>query len=435
MDNNLSIFWFRRDLRLHDNHGLFKALSSSKKVMAIFIFDPEILGELNEDDKRVSLIYNRLKELNESLKNHGAKINIYHGKPLDVFISLFSSHKIDSVFANTDYEPYAIKRDNSIVKKAKGLGVNAYFLKDQLIFEKDDILSNSDTPYSVYTPFMKKWMSKFKISLTLPFLSQDHLFKLIIEDKVKQVDSLEQMSFVEQEVIIPEPRLDYKTLRLYNDSRDQIDVSGTTCISIHLRFGFLSVREVANLAYQYSEKLLKELIWRSFFSQILWHNPHVVDTCFRAKYEQIQWVNDKTQFQKWKYGQTGYPLVDAGMRELFDTGLMNNRVRMLTASFLVKNLGVDWRLGEAYFASKLLDYDLASNNGNWQWIAGTGADAAPYFRVFNPLTQQKKFDPNFTYCNKWLQEINEFGFYPIDKITDLNESRLKAIKRYKSINI
>ena len=188
MDNNLSIFWFRRDLRLHDNHGLFKALSSSKKVMAIFIFDPEILGELNEDDKRVSLIYNRLKELNESLKNHGAKINIYHGKPLDVFISLFSSHKIDSVFANTDYEPYAIKRDNSIVKKAKGLGVNAYFLKDQLIFEKDDILSNSDTPYSVYTPFMKKWMSKFKISLTLPFLSQDHLFKLIIEDKVKQVD-------------------------------------------------------------------------------------------------------------------------------------------------------------------------------------------------------------------------------------------------------
>jgi deoxyribodipyrimidine photo-lyase len=434
MDNNTSVFWFRRDLRLHDNHGLFKALSTSNKVLAIFIFDTNILDDLIDDDRRVTLIYDRLQELNEQLKPVESKINIYYGKPQDVLLNLFSEYKIDKVFTNTDYEPYANKRDLLIAKKCKSLGIKFQSFKDHLIFEKDDILSDANKPYAVYNPFMKKWMSKFRISLTAPFLSQDYLSKLTIDDKINQINSLKEMGFIHQKVNIPEPKLDHKTLRFYDQNKDFIGKDGTTRISVHLRFGFLSVREVAKSAYQYSEKLLKELIWRSFFSQILWHNPQVVDTCFREKYEQIEWINDKNQFKKWKYGKTGYPLVDAGMRELFDTGLMNNRVRMLTASFLVKNLGVDWRLGEAYFASKLLDYDLASNNGNWQWIAGTGADAAPYFRVFNPITQQKKFDPNFEYCNRWLDEINDFGFYPIDKITDLKNSRLDAIKRYKVIN-
>tara|TARA_B110000908_G_scaffold1696_1_gene2180 strand:- start:44514 stop:45821 length:1308 start_codon:yes stop_codon:yes gene_type:complete len=434
MDNNLSVFWFRRDLRLHDNHGLFQALSSSKNALAVFIFDPSILNNLNEDDRRVSLLFDRLQELNEELSAFGSKINIFYGEPVDVFSELFSKHKIDAVFANTDYEPYAIKRDLAVKNISNNSDVSFQLFKDQLIFEKDEVLSDTHQPYRVYTHYMKKWMSKFRVSLTAPYLSQDLLAKLICENKLKQVKSVEEMGFIHQEVHLSDPRLDVKTLKLYEENRDSIEKDGTTQISVHLRFGFLSVREVAKIAFQYSESLLKELVWRSFFSQILWHNPHVVDKCFKPKYEKLKWSKDKNLFMKWKYGQTGFPLVDAGMRELFDTGLMNNRVRMLSASFLVKNLGVDWKLGEAYFASKLLDFDLASNNGNWQWVAGTGSDAAPYFRVFNPETQQKKFDPNFIYCKRWLHEMDELGNYSIKKITDLKLSRLEALERYKAID-
>ena len=434
MDNNLSVFWFRRDLRLHDNHGLFQALSSSKNVLAVFIFDPSILNNLNEDDRRVSLLFDRLQELNKELSAFGSKINIFYGEPVDVFSELFSKHKIDAVFANTDYEPYAIKRDLAVKNISNNSDVSFQLFKDQLIFEKDEVLSDTHLPYRVYTHYMKKWMSKFRVSLTAPYLSQDLLAKLICENKLKQVKSVEEMGFIHQEVHLSDPRLDVKTLNLYEENRDSIEKDGTTQISVHLRFGFLSVREVAKIAFQYSESLLKELVWRSFFSQILWHNPHVVDKCFKPKYEKLKWSKDKNLFMKWKYGQTGFPLVDAGMRELFDTGLMNNRVRMLSASFLVKNLGVDWKLGEAYFASKLLDFDLASNNGNWQWVAGTGSDAAPYFRVFNPETQQKKFDPNFIYCKRWLHEMDELGNYSIKKITDLKLSRLDALERYKAID-
>lgn len=434
MNNNLSVFWFRRDLRLHDNHGLFKALFSSKKVLAVFIFDPSILNNLNEDDRRVSLIFDRLQELNQELSLYGSKISIFFGEPVDVFSELFSHHKIDAVFANKDYEPYAIKRDLAVEKKIKDFGASFHSFKDQLIFEQDEVLSDSQKPYSVYTHYMNKWMSKFRISLTIPYLSQDFLSKLISDDKLEQVESVEQMNFIHQKVRLLKPRLDHDILHYYNENRDSIEKDGATHISVHLRFGLLSIREVAKLAFQYSESLLKELIWRSFFSQILWHNPHVVDKCYKSKYDKLKWSNDKNLFMKWKYGQTGFPIVDAGMRELFDTGLMNNRVRMLTASFLVKNLGVDWRLGEAYFATKLLDFDLASNNGNWQWVAGTGSDSAPYFRVFNPETQQKKFDPNFVYCKRWLHEMDELGNYSVKKIADLKSSRLDALERYKAID-
>lgn len=434
MNNNLSVFWFRRDLRLHDNHGLFKALFSSKKVLAIFIFDPAILNNLNEDDRRVSLIFDRLQELNKELSKYGSKISIFFGEPVDIFSELFFHHKIDAVFANKDYEPYAIKRDLAVKKKIKDFNASFHSFKDQLIFEQDEILSDSQKPYSVYTHYMNKWMSNFRISLTIPYLSQDFLSKLISDDKLKQVESVEQMNFIHQEVHLLKPRLDHDILHYYNQNRDSIEKDGATHISVHLRFGLLSIREVVKIAFQYSESLLKELIWRSFFSQILWHNPHVVNKCYKSKYDKLKWSNDKNLFMKWKYGQTGFPLVDAGMRELFDTGLMNNRVRMLTASFLVKNLGLDWRLGEAYFASKLLDFDLASNNGNWQWVAGTGSDSAPYFRVFNPETQQKKFDPNFAYCKRWLHEMDELGNYSVKKITDLKSSRLEAIERYKAID-
>jgi deoxyribodipyrimidine photo-lyase len=426
-----SIFWFRRDLRLHDNHGLFKALTSSENVIPIFIFDSNILAGLTKTDKRVSLIYDRLMELNRQMKIYGSKIHIFHGDPNNIFINLFVNQKIDAVFTNTDYEPYAVQRDLSIDLMCKNSDVEFHSFKDQLIFEKDQILSDTGSVYKVYTYYMKKWMAKFKISLTTPYESDKYLNKLITKDFTHLVNSFDQLGFEYEKINIPNPRLTLDAVRSYSELRDAIDKNGTAQISVHLRFGFLSVRELAKIAFQYSETLLKELIWRSFFSQLMWHYPHVVTKCFKPKYEALQWKNDPKLFIKWKYGQTGYPLVDAGMRELFDTGLMKNRVRMLTASFLVKNLGIDWRLGEAYFASKLLDYDLASNNGNWQWVAGTGADSSPYFRVFNPSTQQKKFDPNFIYCKQWLEEMDEFGNYNVSKIVDLKISRLQAIDRYK----
>jgi deoxyribodipyrimidine photo-lyase len=430
-----SIFWFRRDLRLHDNHALFQALTTSKNVLVVFIFDPNILTFLNENDRRISLLFDRLQELNKELSSYGSRINILHGDPKDVFSDLHSKYNIDAVFANTDYEPFARKRDSAIARLCGKMGSSFRLLKDQVIFEKNEILNGAGKPYAVYTHYMRNWMSKFRISLTSPYLSQDFLHKIITSDKLLQVESVEQLGFEYQEIELKEPSLDHETLRFYDETRNSIEKDGTTHMSVHLRFGFLSIREVAKLAYQYSESLLKELVWRSFFSQLIWHNPYVVDKCFKPKYEKVTWSKDKHLFMKWMYGKTGFPLVDAGMRELFDTGLMNNRVRMLTASFLVKNLGVDWRIGEAYFASKLLDFDQASNNGNWQWVAGTGADSAPYFRVFNPITQQEKFDPNFIYCKKWLHEMDELGNYAMPKITDLKTSRLEAIKRYKAIDL
>ena len=431
--SKLSVFWFRRDLRLHDNHGLFKALKHSEKVLAIFIFDQNILNNLSATDRRVSLIYDQLTRLNDQLQKYGTKIHILHGDPNNVFKNLFKKCKIDAVFVNTDYEPYAVDRDLSIQNLCSTKRANFYSLKDQVIFEKDEILSGSGKPYNVYTPYMKKWLLNFRISLTIPYHSENLLDKLILNEDIEQISSLEAIGFEHQNVVLPVPKLNHMFVRNYEKSRDFLNTEGTCNISIHLRFGLMSVRELAKIAYQYSESLLKELIWRSFFCQILWHNPQVVNQSFKKKYDSLIWNDDAQSFLKWKHGQTGFPLVDAGMRELFDTGLMKNRVRMLTASFLVKNLGIDWRLGEAYFASKLLDYDLASNNGNWQWVAGTGSDAAPYFRVFNPITQQKKFDPDFVYCKKWLPEMDELGNYNVSKIVDLKHSRLKAIERYKVI--
>ena len=400
--SKLSVFWFRRDLRLHDNHGLFKALKHSEKVLAIFIFDQNILNNLLATDRRVSLIYDQLTRLNDQLEKYGTKIHILYGDPNNVFENLFKKCNIDAVFVNTDYEPYAVDRDLSIENLCNEKRANFYSLKDQVIFEKDEILSGSGKPYNVYTPYMKKWLLNFRISLTIPYHSENLLDKLILNEDIEQISSLEEIGFEHQNVVLPVPKLDHMFVRNYEKSRDFLNTEGTCNISIH-------------------------------FCQILWHNPQVVNHSFKKKYDSLTWNDDIQSFLKWKHGQTGFPLVDAGMRELFDTGLMKNRVRMLTASFLVKNLGIDWRLGEAYFASKLLDYDLASNNGNWQWVAGTGSDAAPYFRVFNPITQQKKFDPDFVYCKKWLPEMDELGNYNVSKIVDLKHSRLKAIERYKVI--
>ena len=429
--NKKSIFWFRRDLRLHDNHALFQALSTSEKVIPIFIFDVNILDKLSEEDRRVCLLYDRLEALNKDLSLINKKIQILYGKPVDVFTDLLKTHDIDAVYINTDYEPYATDRDEKISKIAQKNNTSFESLKDQVIFEKDEILSDTGNPYVVYSPYMRKWVSKFRISLTAKYDSESLLDNLSTISDVDELTSLEQMGFKHVNYNLKEPDLSVESLKNYEDSRNFPYQEGTINLSVHLRFGFLSVRELAKVAYQYSETLLKELIWRSFFCQILWRHPHVVNSCFKTKFENLDWSQDHHLFLKWKRGVTGYPIVDAGMRELFETGYMHNRVRMVTASFLVKNLGIDWRLGEAYFASMLMDYDLASNNGNWQWVAGTGCDSAPYFRVFNPVSQQEKFDGNFEYCRKWLPEMDENGKYVVEKVVDVKRSRLEAIARYK----
>ena len=431
MKYNLSIFWFRRDLRLHDNHGFFRALTDSKSVLPVFVFDVDILDELDSDDKRVNLLFDRLKALNIELAKQDKKIHIYYGNPKTIFDELLDKMPYDAIFTNTDYEPYATERDKSIKQSLSKKSVKFHSFKDQVIFEKDEILTDTGSVYSVYTYYMKKWKSKFKVSMTQPYPSDTFLSKCITSDLLNEVDSIQDIGFDYSKYILHKPNLTFRSLVDYEASRDNPNINGTSNASVHLRFGFLSIREVVKTAYQYSDTFLKELIWRSFFSQIIWHYPKVVGSCFREKYNAIKW-NDTEMFIKWKYGETGYPIVDAGMRQLFETGYMHNRVRMITASFLVKNMGIDWRLGEAYFASTLMDFDLASNNGNWQWVAGTGCDSSPYFRVFNPNTQLERHDPKLIYCKKWIKEMADNGKYLKPKIVDAKQSRLEAIERYKA---
>ena len=427
--HKLSIFWFRRDLRWHDNHALFRALSESDEVLPIFVFDKFILNKLfYNDDKRVNLIFDRLQELNNDPRIKGKTISIMYGDPTEILESLVIRHNVDAVYVNTDYEPYARERDEKVRQKVIANGGSMYSLKDQLIFEKDEVLSNEGNIYSTYTHYMKKWVSQFRISLTNSYDSQNNLEKLTDND-YSTVDTLEKIGFERNTYILHEPNLDYQNLLHYESQRNIPSVDGTSNISVHLRFGMLSIREVTKVAYQYSNAFLKELIWRSFFSQILWNNPNVVNSCYKEKFNNLKW-EEPTDFQKWKYGSTGFPLVDAGMIQLYNTGYMHNRVRMIAASFLVKNMGIDWRYGEEYFANLLMDYDLASNNGNWQWVAGTGSDAAPYFRVFNPITQQERYDPNFEYCKKYIPDFEGTKLNG-SAILDLSVSRLRAIERYK----
>ena len=431
MNYKLSIFWFRRDLRLHDNHGFFQSLKQSESVLPIFIFDTAILDKLRTNDKRVSILFDRLKTLNQELEKIGKKIHVLHGNPIDIFESLLETTTLEACFTNTDYEPYARERDTSVKQMLARKNVHFHSFKDQVIFEKSEILSNVGKPYSVYSPYMRKWKSKFMISMTEPFLSQDYLHKCTVDKSLQCVEKIDDIGFEHSSYVLLTPKLNYRTLTEYESLRDNLDCEGTSHISVHLRFGFLSIREVARMAYEYSPTFLKELIWRSFFTQVLWHNPKVVSSCFKEKYNKIQWIDDMELFRKWKYGETGFMMVDAGMRQLFETGYMHGRARMVAASFLVKNLGIDWRLGEAYFASTLLDFDLASNNGNWQWVAGTGCDSSPYFRIFNPHSQRERHDPNLVYCKKWINEIREDGYYPAPKVIDLKTSLPKSIYRYK----
>ncbi|WP_374450849.1 deoxyribodipyrimidine photo-lyase [Cloacibacterium normanense] len=426
--DKISIFWFRRDLRLKDNHGLFQALESGKKVLPIFIFDEDILDLLeNKSDKRVDFIVQALQTLNSFLKSKNKGIKIFKGKPLEIYKKLTENYEIEAVYCNEDYEPYAIKRDQEIADFLASKNIAFHQFKDQVIFHKDEIVKADKKPYTVYTPYSKLWLNEFQKIDLQGFPSEKKLDNLL--DIPFEELKIEDIGFQKTDLAFEVPEADLHIIKTYEETRNFPAVKGTTQLGVHLRFGTISVRKLAKIAKENNLTFLKELIWREFFMQILYHFPKVVNYSFKAKYDAIPWENNPEFLEKWKAGKTGFPIVDAGMRELNTTGFMHNRVRMITASFLIKHLLTDWRIGEAYFAEKLMDYDLSANNGNWQWCASSGCDAAPYFRIFNPDEQQKKFDPDFKYIKKW---IPEFGtkYYP-KPIVEHKKAREKVLKVYK----
>ncbi len=427
----IAVFWFRRDLRLSDNHALFKALTSGLPVLPVFIFDNKILKNLSPDDKRVSFIFQAIENMNQLLIPFNTSIQIYHGIPVEILNQLTSSYTVNCVFANHDYEPYAIERDLQILKMLSEKGVLFKTFKDQVIFEKNEINKISGEPYTVFTPYSRRWLGKLDEDRNClqAWNSENYLFNFIQAPKKLNV-TLNDVGFNEIKGLLQPFILNRNVLETYDKTRDIPSLDTTSKASIHLRFGTVSVRNLVSRATEINAVWLNEFIWREFFMQILWHFPHVINQAFKPKYQFINWLNNEKDFEAWCKGMTGYPLVDAGMRELNETGFMHNRVRMVTAGFLVKHLLVNWQWGEAYFADKLLDFELSSNNGNWQWAAGTGCDAAPYFRIFNPYTQAEKFDPQQKYIQKWLPEYGT-SRYP-KPVIEHNFARLRCLETYKS---
>ncbi|MBE99199.1 deoxyribodipyrimidine photo-lyase [Flavobacterium coralii] len=423
----MNIFWFRRDLRIDDNTGLYEALTSGEPVLPIFIFDKNILGELPEDDHRVTFIHKLIQDINTEMHKHKRSLAVFYDTPENVFKKLIKEHDVKAVYTNHDYEPYARKRDENIKELLEKEDVAFYTFKDQVIFEKDEVVKDDGDPYVVYTPYMKKWKQEFKkinIRLHHP------------ENKLTEIAShsypflsLSDIGFKESELKPAPFDVDKDIIDNYEDTRNLPAIKGTSKLSPYLRFGAVSIREIVKKASDSkNETFLNELIWREFFMQILWHYPETVTKSFRAKYDDIKWRNDDAEFKAWCEGKTGYPMVDAGMRELNETGYMHNRVRLVVSSFLCKHLLIDWRRGEAYFAKKLFDYEQSSNVGNWQWAAGSGVDAAPYFRIFNPAEQIKKFDKDLKYVKEWVPEFQEIDYKPI---VEHKEARERALKVYK----
>ena len=424
----INVCWLRRDLRLHDHHALDQALQAGRPVLLLFIFDQNILSQLSDKaDKRVTFINQTLSRLNEELRPFNSSIYVVHDTPLHAFQQLLEKFEIKEVFANHDYEPYAVSRDQEIKGFLKNRQVGFHTFKDQVIFEKSEVMKPDGKPYTVFTPYSRLWKMRYFQTGEQQFLSEEKLSGLL-KTETFPVPTLEAMGFEETTLSISPPQLAEEMLTNYHQTRNLPSVPGTSQVSVYLRFGLVSVRELARLAGHHSEAWLNELIWREFFMMILYHFPQVVDQSFKPKYDRIPWRNDEEEFDRWCRGETGYPIVDAGMRQLNETGWMHNRVRMIVAGFLVKHLLIDWRWGEAYFAEKLLDYELASNNGNWQWAAGSGCDATPYFRIFNPWTQAKKFDPKEEYVRQWVKEYDESYMPPM---VDHEFARKRALEVYK----
>lgn len=401
----VNIFWFRRDLRLHDNAGLYHALKEGKPVVPVFIFDRNILDELEDrTDRRVEFIHLALQEMQQQLLALGSTLDVRYGFPPDIYKQLLKEYTIGKVFTNHDYEPYAIKRDAAITQLLQAAGVSFHSFKDQVIFEKNEVLKDDRKPYTVFTPYSRRWKATVN-DFYLQSYPNKKYFGNFFKQLPKSIPSLEQMNFKISGLPFPGKEWQGAIIRNYKEQRDIPSIQGTSRLSVHLRFGTISIRALAAEAGALNETFLNELIWRDFYHMILWHFPQVVGHSFKPEYDRIKWRNNEKEFEAWCKGQTGYPIVDAGMRELNETGYMHNRVRMIVASFLTKHLLIDWRWGEAYFAKKLLDFDLAANNGGWQWAAGSGCDAAPYFRVFNPYLQTQKFDPELKYIRKWVPEF------------------------------
>lgn len=430
MSQPVSIFWFRRDLRLDDNAGLFYALKSGKPVLPIFIFDTDILDDLEaRQDKRVCFIYDRLKDLQSELLDMGSSLLVLHGKPKDLFTELIDQYTIEAVYTNEDYEPYALERDTSIAGLLLERGVSFFSYKDHVVFAKSEVLKDDGAPYTVYTPYSKRWKQNLKDFYLKEYPTEGY-FRNFLKHEAGTMPGLESLGFQLTPYEVGAPELKEAIARNYDKTRNFPAVEGTTRLSIHLRFGTISVRKLAKQLSAINETALNELIWREFFSSILYHFPDTVSKSFKPAYDHIKWRNNEDEFAAWCEGRTGYPLVDAGMRELNETGWMHNRARLVTGSFLCKHLLIDWRWGEAYFAKKLMDYDMSQNIGNWQWVAGSGVDAAPYFRIFNPLIQQEKFDPGNRYIRRWVPEFGTDA-YP-RPIVDHEHARERCLAAYKA---
>lgn len=432
MQSPVNIFWFRRDLRLDDNAGLYHALKQGLPVIPIFIFDRNILDQLDEKkDRRVEFIRAALLDIQEQLESMGSSLDVYYDFPEAVFRQLLSRYTIQKVFTNHDYEPYAQERDNTIRQLLHTKEIAFHTYKDQVIFEKSEVVKDDGKPYTIFTPYSKRWKATLTDFYLKPYPTKKY-DKYFYQQSPKRIPSLTAMGFKPVDQPFPARTMKEELIKKYGQQRDFPAIHGTSKLGVHLRFGTISIRKLAQKASGLSETFLNELIWRDFYHMILWHFPQVgKGRAFKPDYEHIQWRNNEVEFERWCQGMTGYPIVDAGMRELNATGFMHNRVRMIVASFLAKHLLIDWRWGEAYFAQKLLDYDLAANNGGWQWAAGSGCDAAPYFRVFNPSLQTQRFDADLQYIRKWVPELDEFS-YPKPMVVH-EEARKRCLEAYGKV--
>ena len=425
---SVTIFWFRRDLRLEDNAGLYHALKENEHVLPLFIFDTDILGRLaDKADRRVLFIYNEIEQLDKELQKFGSSLLVKTGNPQQVWEQLLKEYSIKNIYVNHDYEPAAIERDEKIKGVLRAKGIPFFSYKDQVIFEKYEVLKDDGKPYTVFTPYSKKWKAKLVPFYYKPYPTLNYAHNFYSTNHLV-IPGLKDIGFQLQDVTFPGRNIPGKIIKRYKETRDYPAVNGTSRLGLHLRFGTVSVRKLLAQALDLNEAYVNELIWREFYQMILFHFPQVVNKAFKPEYDLIEWENDETKFTAWCEGKTGFPLVDAGMRELNVTGYMHNRVRMVVASFLTKNLLIDWRWGEAYFAEKLLDFELASNNGGWQWAAGCGTDAAPYFRVFNPTLHMEKFDPELKYVKHWVPEYGTAEY--TSPIIDISASRDKMFRAY-----
>lgn len=427
----ISIFWFRRDLRLEDNAGFYRALKAGQPVLCLFIFDKNILDKLDDkQDARVTFIYKTIEKLSKQLQRHGSSLLVIYDKAESAWKKVLKDHQVTAVYTNHDYEPYADERDKAVRDLLQYHNISFNTFKDQVIFEKDEVVKDDGKPYTVYTPYMRKWYAKLK-PFYLKAYPNSKYFHNLYQTKHLDIPALKDMGFAESPLKFPDTKYE-DVINDYKETRNFPAVKGTSHIGMHLRFGTVSIRELAQTAYDHQDKTwLNELVWREFFMTVLYHFPNTSEHAFRPDYDKIKWNNNEKEFEAWCEGRTGYPIVDAGMRELNATGFMHNRVRMIVASFLSKDLLIDWRWGESYFAKKLLDYEMSSNVGNWQWAAGCGTDAAPYFRIFNPGSQAKKFDPKMAYIKKWVPEYADFSKYP-KPIVDHAFARERCLKAFKT---